>query len=890
MENQAIIDSKISKLSKMYNYFEGKKAIKIISTMTPEEAEIVLSNSKVQDTILKIDDPDVLREIFRKSPAFFQEIMFSKEEIQDILISPRRKLKRREIVRNYNSRDFIFNEKEIRQLELFIRSIKSSKVFDQIIENQFFQRIIPMLQEKQISKEFFGKMEVVQLFNNIVNNDEIFKTKTSRQRNVIQVLNKVSNYILLPNNYQTIVDGKKFIQAKKWKSREYEKVYIDEKTLSMFTIPMLNELLEYDNIDFDSIVNFLRQDVINVVEKNNYNFNKIFEHLLQQRYEKFTGIDYIYFKVIVEQFDNNEKLKEKFLSFLTNALHINENIEELEQIMLKQVLNNKIKNNEITQEEYSELFGLPTQLKTVFYLKFNKITRRMDHLNGISTQQLIYLNVKHINQILNSMNMRNEDELSILYSTAIKLYMVFGLERTIRILNGEYGELNISFFDNISKLNVEKVELIKEGKKYIPQISNSFVNFMFAKQNDNHFKDMLSDPNSLLRKNWSYVYNNYDSIKEKCHGTVTLKKLNIILKELSPERELDEVTPNNYKLKENYILNDICLGNKTHRSNTEIYKNVLDIYNQMKKRIESSIPYIKGEASNGYYYEMMKLNDPIIFTLGYKGNCCIRVNDIAHNHLLHAALCRNGRILLIYNSNHEFAAFVPLKRNGEVLIANSIECLHKQKDEKAISAFEEAIKDIVSTSEEQEKEPIKLACIGSNSYARPDGKRFPRDIPTPTIFEKHDSEYAHTDEYHRNLIMVYKNPSLDLNEIKYGDPIVSYLDPRPQIKSCDFQNCDDNEKEEALKIINAIRYENADIEELENFVSCTKYYIDKCIYNDDWYLAICRDGNIYGDFLTFNPHAEKEYKIAFNEMFGISYENYIQSNTKITKIKFMSRY
>ncbi len=33
------IQQKIDKLSNMYNYFEGKKAIKIISSMTIEEAE-----------------------------------------------------------------------------------------------------------------------------------------------------------------------------------------------------------------------------------------------------------------------------------------------------------------------------------------------------------------------------------------------------------------------------------------------------------------------------------------------------------------------------------------------------------------------------------------------------------------------------------------------------------------------------------------------------------------------------------------------------------------------------------------------------------------------------------------------------------------------------------
>lgn len=81
---------KINKLSKMYNYFEGKKTIKIITSMNIEEAEVVLNNPEVQKVILKIDDVDILREIFRKSPAFFQEIMFSNEKVQDLLISPKK--------------------------------------------------------------------------------------------------------------------------------------------------------------------------------------------------------------------------------------------------------------------------------------------------------------------------------------------------------------------------------------------------------------------------------------------------------------------------------------------------------------------------------------------------------------------------------------------------------------------------------------------------------------------------------------------------------------------------------------------------------------------------------------------------------------------------------
>lgn len=881
------IEKKIYKLSKMYNYFDSKKAIKLLTNMTLEEAKIVLLNSKVQETIFKIDDVNTLKEIFRKSPAFFQEIMFSNENIQDLLISPKKSLKRKELINNYNNKNFVFNENEIRSLEVFLSTIKSPKIYEQIIESKFFQRLVPLFSESQIKRTFFKNMDVVKLFYNIINDDEIFKTQKYRRQNVINVFNKVSNHILLPDDYESIINnGQTFIRHKIWAHRDAENIYIDEKTLSLLTTPMLQELLEANNVDTNNITNFLKKDVIPKIKRNNYDFKKIFPQLLLgNNYNNFNGIDYIYFNIIIEEISNNEFLKEKFITFIYNTLCAHQNFDISEQNMIKQVLYNKMKNNNITKEDYRKLFYYPDALKTVFYLKFGNTASRMDYLNGISVKQLIYLNIKHINQILNALNIENEDELSNLYSCAIKMYLVFGLERTLKILNNDYGKINRYFFDNVSKLNVKNIEFLKEGKKYIPKISNEFIKFMFASQNDNHFINMLAFPTSLLNKNWSYLYNNYDAIKDKCHGTLTLKKINIILKELSNERDLGDVTPNNYKLKENDILNDICLGNKTKYSNNEIYKSVLDIYEKMKCRTESSIPYVKGEVANGYYYEMMKLNDPIAFTLGYKINCCIRVNDIAHNHLLHATLCKNGRILLIYNQFHEIAGFIPLKRNGEVLIANSVECLHKIKNKNTIIAFEEAIKDIVNTSQKEEKEPINLVCIGNEAYAKPDGVPFPSEIPTPTIYEKNESTYSNTDQYHRKLDIIYKKPSLDLSNIKYGDPKCTYTDPRPIINSCDFRNSNIDNIENALKIINAVRYENEDIEKLENFKLYEKHGIDKCIYSEDWYIFTTYDGNIYGDFMKFNPKAEIEYKIAFSELVGMNYNDYKEKHAKEKKLE-----
>ena len=878
-DNQTLtLDKKIFILSRSYNYYaksnmgnnrekmRNGKAIKILPSIT-EEAKIIFNNPEVQSAIFGIENTEILRTIFRKVPAFFQEIMFNNEKIQDHLLAPRQSLTRKKLFEIYNTSTIFFNEKELRSLANFLHTIKSPKIYDQVIESKYFQRIVALCSEEELKPSFFRGMNTEKLFYNMIYDDEIYKTKVYRKKAIHEILNGVSNHILLADDYDKVVNPVGLIKWKRWKSFEKEKVIVDKRTLSLMTSEMINELLEFENVDTNFIKEFLEKDTPEYLKNNNYDFKKIFSHLLNGKYLCFNNIDYIYFGVIVEECEKNEVIKNNFIDFVYRILCNTQEIDENEVRIVKNALYNRMKINAITKEDYQKLFYSPNILKTIFYLKFGKTSHRMDYLNGISFKQIMLLNVKHINQILKLLNIDNEDELSNTYSYAIKLYLTFGLERTLKILNGDYGNLNRTFFNNVSSLKVNGIKFTKEGNKYLPNISNEFINFMFANQKSNHFIDMLNNPTSDLNKYWSYLYNNFDELKEKCHGLITLKKLNIIFKKFSPSRDINDVSPDNYKLRENDILNDICLGNKTRYSNGEIYKSVLDIYEQMKKRTESSIPYVKGNCSNGYSYEMMKLNDPIAFTLGYKGNCCIRTNDIAHNHLLHATLCRNGRILIIYDNNNEIAGFAPLKRNGEVLIANSIECTHKVKNDQAIIAFSEAIKDIVNVSQNNKDEdsPISLVCIGTEAYAKPNGTPFPSDIKTPTIYEKNDAKYRDTDQYHGHLTIIYKKPNLDLTKIKYGNPKCSYQDPRTQISYCDFMHDSKNEQEKALKVINAIRYANSDLEQLENFKSCGRHDIVYCIYNDDWYIVETYNGNIYGDYLKYDERAIIEYNTALEE-------------------------
>ena len=880
-----VTENQIQKFNKVYQYSDIKSVLKLLSTLTSDEAEIVLRDSSVIYTILHIQDTDILKTIFRKSPAFFQEIMFSDVKVQNLLLTPRKNLTAKRLEKEYNERNFYFSDKEIRNLEVFLGTIKSPKVFEQLIENKFFQRILMFCNAKSVSQKMFKHIDEVKLFYNIISDSEIFNTKSFRKRSLLELFNKISDHVLLSDDYSSFVSsGVKLIQLTRWNSK---RVIIDWRTLSLLTTPMLAQLLECPGIDLNFIKSYLKDDFYSKMISNNYNFQEIFSHFFT-RYSRFNGIDYLYFSFIADLMEENLEIKTIFLDFLYSVLCRDYAFDEKSQEVIKQTLFFKMKNQNITLDDYQILFSVSSPLKTIFYLKFNQIFYWLNYLEGISPEQMLSLNVKHIHQILANLKVENEDEYSNLYAYAIRMYMVFGLERTIKILNKGYGNVDRHFFDQVSKLDVSNVSFYKEGKKYLPILNQEFINFLFFREDQNHFREMLDGNASLLLKNFNYFYNHYDEIKEKCHGNITLRKLTIIFKEMSNERDITDVTPNNYRLEENDILNDVCLGNKTGRTNPQIYKKLLDIYKKMKHRVESSIPYVEGKSDNGYSYQMMKLQDPIAFTLGYKGNCCIRVSDIGHNHLLHATLCRNGRILLLYDENHKLAAFSPLKRNGEVLIANSIECLHKIKNDETIPAFLDAISDIVSISRKAEKEPIRLVCIGQEAYAKPDGKQFPKNIPMPTIYEKQDSIYGQTDCYHRTLDIVYQDSSLNLEKIKYKDPECSYMDPRNEVKIVDYQIASSEEIKESLKVINAIRYENADIDELDKFSLCRYYQLKQSIYNDDWYIAIDYAGNVYGECLKFDSRALEEQKIAFLEMIGTNYDDYTKEHGYLKKME--SRY
>ena len=240
-------------------------------------------------------------------------------------------------------------------------------------------------------------------------------------------------------------------------------------------------------------------------------------------------------------------------------------------------------------------------------------------------------------------------------------------------------------------------------------------------------------------------------------------------------------------------------------------------------------------------------------------------------------LCESGRILIIYDPDGNPAAFSPLKRNGELLIANSIELIAKsqhfsecnlfnQSIEAIQDAFMKGVEAIVGRSkEEEEKEWIKVATIGRSSYNKPESTQWPSDIPTPTILEKKDPLYRETDEYHKQLNIVHQEPKCFLASLVYGKSKIHYQDPRINVQACDFKNEEDYLKQQkALNIINGINYELASEEERKEFKRVQPHGIEYVFFTEDWYVVVTNQHLIDSKCLPYDERAVKEMKEAIS--------------------------
>lgn len=863
-------------LGKSSSHFGGHKFTAMMKNLSNEEKIEVFSDSEVRKKMLQIINYDALSSVFRSVPSEIQEVLWENVDTQKVLlglfttsdeeliklIKNKKFFNFQELVKKEKNGKFYYNSAKLRALEVLLRYVKSSKIIEDLTHNKYFQMIL--LCSKKVPDSLLAYVDVETLFNETIERDFYAFADKKLKSEWCYLINNNCSKLLLPKDANIIFSPTEYFTNYHWDEKKTLGSLLHTK---IYQLNSKNKKLE---IDIESLkklnlqeINILKEDHNDVV--NQEDVNKVLEEVIDlaicdgtaftDKYLSTHRLDVpvqrTMFKMVIDKTIGNPQYEEKMLDYLFKVLFRNE-YNELEVKVLKNSLKNALLY--ASEETVGNLFMGANDIKSAFFLRFNLTARNMHYLHGISVAQLLRINVKHINSIAQLIDNNDNDELSDLYAKAIKMYLVFGLSRSLELLSGRYP-INKTFYDNVSRLDASKVEMKPEGKKYLPLIHEDFNRFMFSANNIN----AIFDEDNVITTTWYYLYNNFEEIKGLCKGHVTLGQAETILKE-KVDKVKYELEPDCYRLEK--VLYEAGLGNKGRFTNEEIYDEMVNIHRKQIRRVYSTIPYVKGTLSNGWGYEVMPYDSAIAFVLGYRADCCIRTKDIAHNHLLHALLCENGRILLTYKPEGTIASFSPLKRNGEILIANSIEAIDKGVEvrEKMIEAFSVGMKEICRVSKENEKDKyLKVATIGSNSDRKPEGEAWPLSIPTPTIYEKNDPIYGETDSYHKRLTIFYKDDKANLQNLKRGEIKEKYLDTRKNIMACVYDRNNVLLEHKILRKINAISYTKwVDAgNDKESFRKIKLGYYDALFCNDDWYVIVDFRG-IHYECIEDDPRAKKE--------------------------------
>lgn len=864
--------------------FKSSKFSRIFKTLSKEEKRYILSNEKILEEIRKVRGYEFLNMIFRNASADVQEMIWNIPECQksllgfgkfskEVILDSIRKKKffnHNDLPKKNQKQEFYYSAVKLRELEVFLRYIKSPKILESLPDNYYFQMII--LCSKKVPNSILNYVNVNRLFFSTINSDFYRVVDGKSKANWCSLINNYTPNILLPNDYRSfffLTEGYrdyyetpngKYKMASMLRNKKYAlsskgiQIVLDDEVFRKLTLPELNELTGCTEEGFYYVdQEKLREGIQKIVDEKLKNGEIFSKDYLDMRFIK-RDIQYLVFKTILDKCGNDKENENGLLEYLFNLMFQEEYNEFEKKALMLSIKNVMLQLDKETMAKFFE-FNVD-DLKSMFLLRFNKTSPSMKYLKGISPKQIARINVKHINKIVPYIQRleSDQDEISDLYGKAIKMYLTFGLEKTLELLSGKY-EVGKDFLDNVSKLDVTGIELKIEGKKYIPVINEEFNRFIFTANNIK----LLFDSESSLYTAWFYLFNNFEEIKDICKGHITARQAEIILREQANKVNY-KLEPDCYKL--DSVLYEAGLGNKTHMPNDTIYDEMVKIYRKQIVRKSSTIPYVSGTLENGWSYEVMPLDSVVAYVLGYRAGCCIRVKDLAHNHLLHALLCENGRILLTKKPDGSIASFSPLKRNGEVLIANSIETIDKRDESfKFIEeAFRAGIKDIVDTSNCTEiDKALKVATLGLGYNRRPYVREWPSDIKTPTILEKNDPVYGNTDCYHTKLGIVYEIEGTSLYSLKYGKVDYEYYDPRNKIKSCLFgYKGDAIEQYRILRIVDSIRYKKCSDSLKSSFQKTSPYFVNCVFCNDDWYILIDYLGNIHTECLDDDPGARKE--------------------------------
>lgn len=807
------------------------KILKEYNKLSFTKKQIDLSNNKVRERLYKIIDPELLISMLIDLPFEFRIDFLKGIDHQKF---------------NKNYEKVIIEFLQLPNYDDF--DYQKLSYFEEIKEKSILTLILRKLSSDKL------KMIIMQNYHHFLNDQAFieYSKKNSRLKLESCIINNISDNVLIgelkrrtKQNYTTLIDMPDFLKM--------------EPDKQNFILVSGNiESLENDYIELYqtrySKFDVTKKTLIFALLLKNFNYLKLLE-----------------LQTIIYNLDD-ENSREMMKVFFKAVCKFEC---EVDDKYLNAMIFNFRKLNAKTKELYKVIKMKPFSI--IYYLNTGLLDEDVEKSfnKKITIEQYQKTNIKKINKLTRLLDlMLNDEEDKPQINTTIlayKLYYIFGYENSIELLNQKFGSINIKMLLKLlDKCNIKDVDFQEINGNYEPKINSDFIRFLIGEKKDNNttIKRMLRGELDLLVNEFPNLYNNFERFQQAIGKKIHLNKLIPLLEE-NPFMLL----PNEYKMTKDIINNIIksygyndVFGNENNITSINSKDCIIEAcnfyHNYLEKRVVSTIPRVYGETKDNYKYEVLKLDDPVIMTLGYQTGCCFRLNGMSKEFLRYCSESLYARVIVIKNANNEICAMIPIIRNGNVIAGNSIESNSKGDDLKIYIALKMAFDDIISMSNQYEENPLIAGCVTNlHSNVEP----YSNTPINQKIFPiRNNSFYTN---YENQSYIVSVLPGKSENDFELYSPTAIYFDERPNILDYHWKTNDISIKNEVEKRIKFINYQ-LNISE-EHF-----WFSRYIICSEDWYLIVNYEG-VNGQCLEKDPRAIEEFN---------AIKNHLESNLQDKKL------
>ena len=532
-----------------------------------------------------------------------------------------------------------------------------------------------------------------------------------------------------------------------------------------------------------------------------------------------------------------------------------------------------IKNNDIYQV-IASLKGLPMPTKSLkteitsyqyFEIQSQKVLQlknmlekllkehKENNLDKMFANEPIYMIAKH------TYFMENE-----CYVLAYKLYLTIGFENAKELMEQKYGEISFkTLYFLFNHIETKKIKVQKEA----PVLKEEFVNFFFndKKSPENTMRLLLEGYYKNIYLNFPYFYKNFKIFQERVGNRMSRSKVESLLEEryavsLYPEIQKDIVMDfkSSFQNKYQFYLSS---EKEINKLNYEFYEK------NIEKQYVSTIPQIIYTNKEGLTCEILPKSSARNLIIGYRTNCCFRINGDAAILFAKAMTNTHYRILSVSTSKEKDIAMCLLARNGNVIIVQGIEISRSYQNKEMRAKIYEAVRETMGKLMEnmnKEEENIIAILIGNSNENSLDFSQKPLPFRISPITSPEENLEYNYDAFQFPQSILVMNKQATLKDLKHYVPRTEYLDKREEILHWQEGNDYNYDYNLIAKRLATISFKaNTQLRRIQ----AQSVHKEKEIYcNKDWYLIVFKDGTIEGTYLDYDFRAKEEYNAILEEI------------------------